>query len=179
MKTYSESTPLMTLVKTYVESNYWVHQTIVQWLRNKPAESLEKEIASSFPGIKASLVHIWDTERFWLSVIKRLPPPPSFRMNGFHGTLDEVFNGLLSTSQELMETVTTMTEDELTEEIQLKTPWFESTQPRYQYIQHVVNHSSYHRGQVITMGHHVGIHDAPMTDYNYFLVKKQTERQAA
>jgi len=37
------------------------------------ADLIEKEVASSFPGIRGTLIHIWDTERFWLSVIKRQP----------------------------------------------------------------------------------------------------------
>lgn len=169
---------LVTLVGNYAQANLWSNQTLITWLKSKPSELLEREVLSSFPGIRETLIHIWDTERFWLSVIQQVPAPPSFRMVGFTGTLEEVFEGMERTSQEFVQTIAGMTEDELTEVLHLSTPWFTSASPRFQFIQHAMNHSTYHRGQVITMGHHVGFHDAPMTDYNYYLVMMQHQKAA-
>lgn len=178
MTTSTNNSTLSKLVFNYVQANYWANQTLVAWLKEKPAELLAEPIASSFPGIRETLVHIWDTERYWLSVIKQVPAPPSFRMNGFQGTLEQVFEGIQETSREFMETVTSMTDDELTATLHLSTPWFTSTEQRFQFVQHAMNHSTYHRGQVITMGHHVGFHDAPMTDYNFYLVMMQEQKAA-
>ncbi|HYG15114.1 MAG TPA: DinB family protein, partial [Bacteroidia bacterium] len=54
------------LVKDYTVYNQWANTTLVRWLRTKPLDVLEKEIPSSFPGIKNTIVHIWDVERGWL-----------------------------------------------------------------------------------------------------------------
>jgi uncharacterized damage-inducible protein DinB len=35
---------------------------------------------------------------------------------------------------------------------------------------HCMNHSTYHRGQIVTMGRNLGFTDAPMTDYNFYNV---------
>lgn len=169
---------LSQLAHNYVRANYWANETIVEWLKGKPADLLEKEIASSFPGIRETLIHIWDTDRFWLSVITQQPAPVSFRDEPFQGTLDEAIQGLLATSREFMNTVLDMDEKELGEVIKLETPWFSSSQPKFQYVQHCMNHSTYHRGQVITIGHHLGFHDAPNTDYSFYLVMG-AERKAA
>ncbi len=169
---------LVELTHNYVQANYWANETIVEWLKGKPTGLLEKEVASSFPGIRETLIHIWDTDRFWLSVITQRPAPVSFRAVPFTGTLDEAIEGLLATSKEFMNTVLAMDEKALAEVIKLETPWFSSTQSKFQYIQHCMNHSTYHRGQVITIGHHLGFHDAPMTDYNFYLVMA-AERKAA
>jgi len=56
-------------------------------------------VPSSFPGIIKTFVHIWDTERFWLSVLKATPPPTSFRQ-GFEGTNEEVLVGLIKHSED-------------------------------------------------------------------------------
>jgi uncharacterized damage-inducible protein DinB len=153
----------------YVLANLWAMETIVEWLKDKPADLLEKEIPSSFPGIRESLVHIWDTERFWLSVIKKEAAPESFRMVGFHGNLEEIFDGARETSRQFVEYVTNLSEDELCEIVQLDTPWVAGYKSRCEFIQHAMNHSSYHRGQVVTIGHHIGFHDAPMTDFSFYL----------
>jgi uncharacterized damage-inducible protein DinB len=168
--TQTTTSAITSLVNDYVLYNKWTSETIVEWLKTKPASALELPIPSSFPGIKESLVHIWDTERFWLSVIKCEPAPDSFRMNGFHGTLEEVFEGIQATSREFADFVVNLSEEELCESVFLDTPWVKGTRSRFEFIQHCMNHSTYHRGQVITIGHHVGFHDAPMTDFNFYLM---------
>ena len=175
MKLSTETTPtrtsaLTSLVGDYVVANKWAIETIIAWLRTKPADALDQEIASSFPGIRATLVHIWDTERFWLSVIRQEPAPVSFRMTGFDGTLEEVFQGIQETSGEFAAFVRDLSEEEVCEIVTFDTPWVSGSKTRYEFIQHCMNHSTYHRGQVITMGHHVGFHDAPMTDFSFYLL---------
>lgn len=169
--TPTATSPIVSLVTDYVNANKWAIETIVEWLTTKPADLIEKEIASSFPGIRGTLVHIWDTERFWLSVITKQPAPPSFRFAGFDGTLAEVFEGIQATSRQLADYVNSLGEEELCENILLEMPWFTGNQTRYEYIQHCINHSSYHRGQLVTLGHHVGFHDAPMTDFSFYLIR--------
>jgi len=169
MKALTTTSPFTSLVHDYVSANQWAIETLLTWLKTKPADLIEKELASSFPGIRGTLVHIWDTERFWISVIKQQPAPPSFRMSGFHGTLEEVFEGIQQTSGELAAYVLSLGEEELCESIELNTPWVQGIKTRYEFIQHCINHSSYHRGQAVTLGHHVGFHDAPMTDFSFYL----------
>lgn len=169
-ETTTTTAALSSLMNDYVLANKWAIITITDWLRTKEASVLEQEVASSFPGIRESLVHIWDTERFWLSVIKEQPVPESFRMTGFHGTLDEVLDGIVETSREFAEFVSELSDDELCETVHFYTPWVEGSKKRYEFIQHCMNHSTYHRGQVITIGHHVGLHDAPMTDFSFYLL---------
>lgn len=160
---------LTSLVGDYALANQWAIDTIVSWLKTKPADLVEKELPSSFPGIRGSIVHIWDTERFWLSVLKQEPAPVSYRMTGFNGTLEEVFDMAQKSAREFAEYVTSLSEAELAEIVTLDTPWVQGSKTRYEFIQHCINHSSYHRGQVVTLGHHVGFHDAPMTDFSFYL----------
>jgi len=159
---------LQKLMTSYVEYNAWANQTLVAWLKNKPAELWDQEVASSFPSITKTIIHIWDTERFWISVLKGVPPPPSFRFVNFDGTADEAMNELIKQSQEFADYVQTLWESDLLEECHLDTPWVKGALPKYEFIQHCMNHSTYHRGQLITIGRNVGLVDAPMTDYNFY-----------
>lgn len=168
--TVTSTSAIISLMSNYVLANQWAIETIITWLRTKPVDAIEKEIPSSFAGIRETLVHIWDTERFWLSVIKKEEAPESFRMSGFRGTLEEAFEGAQKTSKEFSDFVTSLSEEELSEQINLDTPWVQGTRARYEFVQHCMNHSSYHRGQLVTLGHHVGFHDAPMTDFNFYLM---------
>lgn len=150
--------------------NQWANQTLVDWLKTKPAELMGKTVPSSFPSLKETLVHIWDTQRFWLSVWQQVPPPPSFRFVGFDGTIEDVFDGIVEQSAEMADYIQSLTESELQEEVVLTTPWVEGVRSRIEFIQHCLNHSSYHRGQVVTIGRNVGLTDAPMTDYSFYFL---------
>ena len=41
----------------YVRANQWATETIVTWLKSKPSDLIEKELPSSFPGIRGTLGH--------------------------------------------------------------------------------------------------------------------------
>jgi uncharacterized damage-inducible protein DinB len=62
-------------------------------------------------------------------------------------------------------------EEELSKSILIESPWFTSHLPRYEYMQQVLTHGVYHRGQVVTMGRNLGFTDAPNTDYNFYNVE--------
>jgi uncharacterized damage-inducible protein DinB len=162
------SITLESLIKDYASYNNWANNTFVNWLRLKPVELLEQYVPSSFPGIKETLIHIWDTERFWLAIIQGKDFPRSFR-EGYEGSVDDVFNGLTDCSEAFEKYVGSLSESQLTEEVVLDTPWVSGVKSRLEFIQHCMNHGSYHRGQVITIGRMLGFTDAPMTDYNFYL----------
>jgi uncharacterized damage-inducible protein DinB len=156
------------LMHNLVSSNHWAHKRYVEWLAPKPIALLEQEIPSSFPSIKRTLVHIWATERFWLAVLQKAAYPPW--MNDYVGPIEEVFAGLLQQSEAFAHYVHSQNEPALLEERALDTPWAKGSRRQYDFITHCMSHSAYHRGQVVTIGRNLGLEDAPMTDYNAFLM---------
>ncbi|GAB4017360.1 DinB family protein [Spirosoma koreense] len=161
------------LLSDFAAYNHWANSQLVSWLREKPVALLEQYVPSSFPSLKETLVHIWDCERFWLSVIQQVPAPPSFRLTGFAGSVEEVFSELVAQSEALATYVRALSEAALQEVVHFDTPWISGTRTRIEFIQHCLNHSTYHRGQLVTVGRNVGLTDAPMTDYSfYFLLVK-------
>ena len=154
------------LIKNYANYNLWAYKQLVDWLKTKPSSAMNKEVPSSFPSLQLTLLHIWKIQRFWLATLTQTHESLSYA--DFEGTLDELFEGFISQSSEFSEYVNSLDEVALTENSYLKTPWFEANLPRFEYVQHCMNHSTYHRGQLITIGRNVGLTDAPMTDYNFY-----------
>ena len=157
--------PIVYLMKNYADYNLWANATLINWLRTKPADVLAKEVPSSFNTIKATIVHIWKTQRYWLSVIKRSEPDG---FDEFTGTLEDAFKGLVEQSDIFADYVKEMTSDSIEEATLVVSPWFQCDFQNFEYIMQVMNHSTYHRGQIITMGRNLGFTDAPMTDYNFY-----------
>jgi uncharacterized damage-inducible protein DinB len=157
--------PIVYLMKNYAGYNLWANATLINWLRTKPADVLAKEVPSSFNTIQATIVHIWKTQRYWLSVIKRSEPDG---FDEFTGTLEDAFKGLVEQSDLFADYVNTMTDEAIEESTLVVSPWFQCDFQNFEYIMQVMNHSTYHRGQIITIGRNLGFTDAPMTDYNFY-----------
>ncbi len=160
--------PIVYLLKNYADYNLWANATLVNWLRTKPAATLEQEVPSSFNTIKSTIVHIWNTQRYWLSVIKG-SEEESFEE--FTGSLEDAFTGFVEQSDEFADFINSMTENGLVENTLVVNPWFKCDFQNFEYIMQAINHTTYHRGQIITMGRNLGFTDAPMTDYNFYNVR--------
>lgn len=168
---------LTSLIRDYAVYNLWANKQLVYWLTAKQPEILDQPVPSSFPSLRQTLVHIWDVERFWLSVLQQVPAPPSFRQHGFDGTLNEVFTGVIEQSEEIVQYIKSLHDDDLQEYVSFHTPFVEGTQPRIEFFHHCMTHSVYHRGQLVTIGRNVGLTDAPMTDYSFYVLKVKSAKK--
>ncbi len=169
---------LQSLVKDYAAYNLWANQTLVEWLKTKPAEALEREVASSFSSLKQTLVHIWDTETWWLGILQRQNPESNYGRI-FEGKPEEVFAGIVKLSEEFAAYVGTLSEASLQEICPFSIPYVgDFARSRFEMIQHCMNHSTYHRGQIITIGRNAGLTDAPMTDFMFYLLMAKQESVA-
>ena len=155
----------------YAAYNLWVNQQFVNWLSAKTDELLHKEVLSSYPSIIKTLNHIWETEEYWFSVITETPQPE--RRASTDLNKDEVFEGLLNTSAKLAAFITSLSDEQLLKTIKIENPWFQCDLPVSDYLLQVVNHGTYHRGQIVTIGRNIGITDASNTDYNFYNVVKE------
>jgi len=165
MEPPTKETAMAALMKNYANYNLWANSTLINWLKTKPVATLEQEVASSFPSIRLTLLHIWQTERYWLAILKNEEQPA---YGAFTGNVQAVFDALLKTSGELARYINAMTDENVREKTLIESPWFRCNFRNFEYIVHYANHSTYHRGQVITMGRQLGFTDAPMTDYNLY-----------
>lgn len=157
---------LASVMQGYAEYNLWANTTLINWLRTKAPETLEQEVPSSFPSIKLTVVHIWQVQSYWLSILNK----EEFVPQQFNGTAEEAFSLLLEQSATLARYVSEMTSDDITDKTHIVSPWFECNFENFEYIMQVMNHSTYHRGQITTIGRNLGFTDAPMTDYNFYKI---------
>jgi uncharacterized damage-inducible protein DinB len=156
---------LQHLMRNYAEYDLWANRTIVGHLQGWSVQLLEAAVPSSFPSIIRTVAHIRNTERFWLAFLLGGPAIFTEVSDGPH---DALMSDLITRSEELVAYVHGLSADDLLQVCELQQPWMQGRLPRYEFIQHCINHTSYHRGQVITMGHALGLTTPPITDYNYY-----------
>lgn len=160
------------LIQEYTQYNMWANERTVEMLQKLTEAQLEEEIVSSFPSIKRTLLHIWDAEAIWLNRLQgeSLLMWPS---DQFMGTKEELFEGLLANSCNLTEYTGQQSDSYFEEDCAYKnTKGQPFKEQRGFMIHHCMNHSSFHRGQIITMLRQLGQTELMGTDFILY-VRKQ------
>ncbi|MGB3107092.1 DinB family protein [Sphingobacterium siyangense] len=163
---------LKTLITKSAEYNDWVVNKYINWLADKSDDQLNQEVPSSFPTILKTLNHILQTQEYWWSHISE---SNDFDFERKRTTKEEIFEALRRSSVQLVDYVHKLSELDLEKNIKVESPWFQCDFTKYEYIQQLILHGTYHRGQIVTMGRAIGITDAPMTDFNYWNIYKDQE----
>ncbi len=161
---------LQKLINNYASYNAWANAKIIDFLKTKPRETWYHEVPSSYNSIVKTLNHILATQEYWYSVVTETVNT-STRWSNENPDAEEVFDSLIRHSNLMTEIFGRFSEEELSKAILIESPWFTSHLPRYEYMQQVLTHGVYHRGQVVTMGRNLGFTDAPNTDYNFYNVE--------
>lgn len=171
-QTTSQKSALAVLINDYSLYNQWANSTLIDWLKTKDVQFMDEEVPSSFSTVKKTLIHVWQTELFWFAVLQQKELSKAVESSP---DTTQLFAEILQHSQKMTAYLKTLNDEMLTEKVTINTPWFSSSQPRYELIQHCFNHSTYHRGQIITIGRNLGWTDAPMTDFNFYLLMVKTQ----
>ncbi|WP_281323131.1 DinB family protein [Flavobacterium aestivum] len=159
---------LKKLMTNYADYNLWANQQFANWLSTKSDELLHKELPSSYSSIIKTLNHIWATEEYWFSIIAETSEFD--KRDNVELVTEEILKGLLNRSTHLATLIKSLSEEELAKKIKIDNPWFQCELPKYDYLLQVINHGTYHRGQIVTIGRNFGITDATNTDYNFYNV---------
>lgn len=159
---------LQHLIRNYIKYNAWANDQLIQWLSAQDQNVLYAEIPSSFPSIDKTLQHIWRVQRFWLAFVTNTYDK-NFDWSVRNYEVEKVMQDLQQQSHQMKDMVCVFSELELMETLNLDMPWAKNKLPRYEYIQHVVNHSTFHRGQIVSMARGLGLWEGvPASDYNIF-----------
>jgi|SRR5208283_1086272 len=143
-------------IRTLFDYDTWATDRTLESVSSVPMDRYLEDLKSSHGGIHGTLVHIYGSSMIWLQRWKGSPTLSSATTSGilsleslkshwkeyqadldsYFGSLDEAkLNGFLSYND-------------------LKSN--RQSEPLFQQMQHLINHSSYHRGQIVTMLRQIG-----------------------
>ncbi len=153
----------------YCQYNFWANTKIALFLSDKSEDILSAHIENSFPSIRKTLLHIHSAEKSWLARLSQNPANNKKVEDDFPST-QELLNSLLHTSKQFITFVDQQEEDFFNQTLSYHT-WDGTSwkmTPKVM-IQHCTNHSTYHRGQLITLARQLGLKkEVPSTDLLYF-----------
>ena len=154
-------------IKTLHAYNSWADNRIFESLAPLPEEQYLQDLKNSHGGIHTTLIHLVGAEKVWLERWLGGTVSPFLTTLGLK-TLAEVKTVWEKVGYDTAKWLSTMTDKKLNETFTMKTLKGDTlTHVYWQAFQHVVNHSSYHRGQIVTMLRQLGA-KPPTTDLILF-----------
>jgi uncharacterized damage-inducible protein DinB len=151
----------------HLEFMKWADDTMLAALSQVPPDELGQDRGNSFKSLFDTLSHVYRAELIWL---KRVQGQPDAKLADVDSPAD--LNALGQAWPELHRTWIDWSRSLSSEDLQSPLVFrsmqgAESQLPLWQIVMHVVNHGSYHRGQVATMLRQSGI-KPPGTDLMIF-----------
>ncbi len=150
--------------------NYWANTRLLADLVGGLEDTLtDKPVPSSFPGLKKTVRHIWDAETIWLMRLEG-SPSPSWPPNPVTGAgIRDLTDHALLQSEKLVSYVRDASEELLGTRFDYRnTKGTVYTSSRASALLHCFNHSTFHRGQVVTILRALDVTTIPSTDYIAF-----------
>jgi uncharacterized damage-inducible protein DinB len=144
--------------------NRWANDRILSAASALSAEQFSRDLASSFPSVAATLAHILAAEWIWLARWNGASPDglPDVWSNDTHSQLVQRWRLHEAAQSQFLDSLDAA---RLVAPLSYRNTKGDSfTVPLEQLVRHVINHSTYHRGQVTTMLRQLGV-PAPATDY--------------
>lgn len=151
-------------LRTLLDYHYWARDRMLEALEPLTAEQAKRDMGSSFASIHDTVTHLYAAEWAWHS--RWTGTPPTALLGG------DQFPDLAAVRRAWSEHEATMRAfvEQLGEEGIMKVFEFKllsgaaGSSPFWQMVQHIVNHASYHRGQVTTMLRQLGARPAKSMD---------------
>jgi uncharacterized damage-inducible protein DinB len=155
------------ILLTDVRYSAWANERVLDACSALSTEELQRDLKNSHISILGTLRHIYDSERVWLDCLgtSRDPGPwvlpqgdvPELSFDALSQNWSELRDGYRHLMEELSEV-------DLAAELIVELPdRVEPRFPRWKILRHVLNHSTLHRGQIVSMIRTFG-RQPPQTD---------------
>jgi uncharacterized damage-inducible protein DinB len=150
----------------------WANNIVCTWLDKISDEQWKQHIVSSFPGIYDTVLHLAASEKLWVERLKKFTKH-ELLTETFNGTKEELIKLWQESSLNFKKFIDDFPGDSLDEKLAFKNiKGVPHNQPYWQLFAHIINHTTYHRGQVVTMLRQVGFTELSSIDMTtYFRTK--------
>jgi uncharacterized damage-inducible protein DinB len=159
-------------LRTMLDYHYWARDRLLDALEPLTPDQLNRDLGSSFKSIRETIIHTYAAEWAWHSRWQGHSPTALLPADQFPD-LAAVRRAWSQHEGNMRALLDGSGEDGVSRVFEYKLLSGEAgASPLWQMLQHVVNHASYHRGQVTTMLRQLGATPAkPMDMIAYYRTK--------
>ncbi len=154
------------------EYNAWANRRILESCEALSEDQFTQDLRSSFPSVRETLAHIAAAQWIWTERWHGRSPtaPPDWYKSADRAALREKLTDLDRNLIEFTSRLGPADLERVTEHRNMSGQ--SSAQPLWQPLQHLANHGTYHRGQIVTMLRQLGA-AAPHTDLIVFYRERE------
>ena len=155
-------------LQTLVDYHYWATHRMLAAVEPLSAEQLTRDLGNSFRSVRDTLVHLYSSEWVWLSRLHGTSPTTRPSPEQF-ADLAAIRAVWAETEEDFRTFVGSLDASGVDAVLEYSMLDGRPTSARTSYIlQHMVNHGTYHRGQVTTMLRQLGAAPPPALDFIVF-----------
>jgi uncharacterized damage-inducible protein DinB len=162
-----------------LDYHYWARDRVLDAVATVTDEEYRRNLSSSFPSIHATLVHTYSAEWAWHSRWEGHSPTALLAADMFPD-VDSLRGAWVALEARVRALLATSADADLTHGFDYT---LLSGAPGHstfeQMLQHVVNHATYHRGQVTAMLRQLGAAPPKSTDLIFFYRERESRAQPA
>jgi uncharacterized damage-inducible protein DinB len=137
-----------TALATY---NSWANDKAMDWLSQISDEQWEQPLTSSFSSVRQTAVHIASAEKIWIDFWTKAPAAIYLSAH-FDGSKNDLIDIWKTASVGMQNFIKNCPEENYADPVTFVYPRGGSGQLHYwQTFAHSINHSTYHRGQLVTL----------------------------
>jgi uncharacterized damage-inducible protein DinB len=156
-------------LRTMLDYHYWARDRLLEALEGLTPEQLTRDLGSSFKSIHDTMVHTYAAEWAWYSRWNGTSPTALLAADQFPdlAAIRRSWTELEANVRAFLDRLGEGGIERIFDYTLLS--GHAGSTPFWQMLQHVVNHASYHRGQVTTMLRQIGAAPAkPMDTIAYY-----------
>ena len=151
-------------LRTLVDYHYWARDRLLDAIEALTPEQFNRDLGSSFTSVRETVVHIYAAEWAW-HLRWNGEAPTSLMTSEAFPDVAALRRGWTEHEAKMRAFVERLGDDGIARLFEYKLlSGHGGASPFWQMLQHVVNHSSYHRGQVTTMLRQLGAQPAKSMD---------------
>ena len=140
-----------------VDYHYWARDRMLAALDDLPQDVYQRPLGNSFASLRDTAVHVYAAEWIWLERWHGSSPPAPLDVNDFPDVA-ALRQAWIALEGRMRAYVNGLDGDRVNERVAYRNlAGAAAESSRWTMLQHVVNHASFHRGQVTTMLRQVGM----------------------
>lgn len=160
-------------IRTLFQYDEWATKRTVESVSALSEEKSTRDFQSSHGGILGTLIHIYWSDCLWLERWKGHLVPAPFDLEQI-SSVSTLNNRWQEYQGRLYAFLATIDDKTLSAPFSYtSTRGSKHSEPLYQQMQHKVNHSSYHRGQIAIMLRQLGLTPQETDLINYYRLKQE------
>jgi uncharacterized damage-inducible protein DinB len=152
------------------EYDRWANGKVLGVCRELTAEQYVAEPAPGWSSVRSTLCHVFLATEFNLRALAG-DPDDRVPAEADLATVDDVARSLDGSYRRFEEMRPTLTPERLAAVLTFRAVGRTFTLPRWAMLRHIVNHSTYHRGQVASKLKRFGI-ELPNTDFFWWVIEQ-------